>query len=221
MAKNDEERRRRVLAAVLRHVSFDGWSARALQRAAKDLGEDPETVRRLFRGGGADMVASFIRMADGDMIGALAKHDLEALKIHERVALAVRLRIEAVVPYREAVRRGVVLYALPQNAPRAMRNLYGTVDAIWAALGDRSTDFNFYTKRALLAGVYSSTLLYWLGDHSDGFADTWAFLNRRIDNVMGIQKARGRFGGVVERFGKLASRGARLSPLRRRPSMSG
>ena len=164
------------------------------------------------------MVSAFIKSADEDMVEALAKQDLETLRIRERIALAIRLRIEAVAPHREAVRRAVAVHALPFNAPRALRNLYGTVDAIWTGIGDTSTDFNFYTKRALLAGVYSSTLLYWLDDHSDGFTDTWAFLERRIEDVMRIQKARGRVDGLTARLTKLAARGARFSPLRRRPA---
>tara|TARA_A100001037_G_scaffold12867_2_gene11977 strand:+ start:1779 stop:2435 length:657 start_codon:yes stop_codon:yes gene_type:complete len=218
MASRREEPQRRYLAAVLRHVSFDGWSVRALKHAARDLGEEVEAVRQALPGGASEWVGAFIKAADQDMLGALAQQDLESLKIRERIALAVRLRIEAVAPHREAVRRGIAVHALPFNAAHAFRSLYGTVDAIWAGIGDSSTDFNFYTKRVLLAGVYSSTLLYWLDDHSDGYVDTWSFLNRRIENVMGIQKVRGRVDGLAKRMSKLASRGARLSPWRRRPA---
>lgn len=164
------------------------------------------------------MVGAFIKAADEDMVQALAKQDLENLKIRERIALAVRQRIETVAPHREAVRRGVVLHAVPFNTPHALRSLYGTVDAIWVGIGDTSTDFNFYTKRALLAGVYSSTLLYWLGDQSDEFADTWTFLDRRIEDVMRIQRAKGRVEGMTDRIGTLVNRGARFSPWRRRPA---
>ncbi len=218
MAERRDALRRRCLPVLLRHVTFDGWSRRALRHAARDLGEDFEPVRRAFPGGPAGMVGAFAAAADEDMAAALAKRDLGALKVRERIALAVRLRIEAVAPHREAVRRAAAVHALPFNAPRALRALYGTVDAMWTGIGDTSTDFNFYTKRALLAGVYASTLLYWLDDRSDGFADTWAFLDRRIADVMRIQKARGRVEGTAERLAGLAARGARLSPLRRRPA---
>lgn len=218
MARSAEEVKRRYLPAVLRHVSFDGWSMRAVKHAAADLGEDADVIRRAFPGGAVGMVAAFIAAADEDMVQALAKRDLGETKIRDRIALAVRLRIEGVARHREAVRRAVAVHALPFNAPRALRSLYGTVDAIWAAVGDTSTDFNFYTKRALLAGVYSSTLLYWLDDHSENFSDTWAFLDRRIADVMRIQKARGRVEGTAERLARFAGRGARWSPLRRRPA---
>ena len=218
MASAKDQVQQRYLAAVVRHVSFDGWSVRALKHAANDLGEELDVVRHALPGGPARWVGAFVKAADRDMLKALAKQDLESLKIRKRIALAVRLRIECVAPHREVVRRGVAVHALPFNAGHALRSLYGTADAIWAGIGDKSTDFNFYTKRLLLSGVYSSTILYWLDDHSDSFADTWSFLDRRIENVMGIQKARGRIEGLAERTRKLASRGARLSPWRHRPA---
>ena len=218
MTTRKQESRRRFLPVLLRHVSFDGWSTRALKHVAKDLGEDFEVVRQVFPGGAMGMVGAFIKAADENMVQALAKQDLGSLKVRERIALAVRLRIEAAAPHREAVRRGVALLVVPFNTPHAFRSLYGTVDAIWAGIGDTSTDFNFYTKRALLAGVYSSTLLYWLGDQSDEFADTWTFLDRRIENVMRIQKAKGRVEVMTDRIGKFVSRGAMFSPWRRRPA---
>src|SRR5205809_7791049 len=113
---------------------------------------------------------------------------LAALKVRERIKLAVRLRIEQTVGGRESVRRGLALLALPFNAPLALRLLYRTVDAIWYAAGDTSTDFNFYTKRATLAGVFSSTLLYWLNDRSEGSEATWSFVDLRIDDVMRFEK---------------------------------
>ena len=164
------------------------------------------------------MIGAFVEAADEDMVRALAERDLGTLKVRERVALAVRLRIEAVAPHREAVRRAVAAHVLPFNAPHALRALHGTVDAIWRGIGDTSTDFNFYTKRALLAGVYSSTLLYWLDDRSDDSADTWAFLDRRIEDVMRIQKARGRIGASAERMAGLAARAAGFRSRRRRPA---
>tara|TARA_Y100001960_G_scaffold246905_1_gene262046 strand:- start:1437 stop:2093 length:657 start_codon:yes stop_codon:yes gene_type:complete len=218
MASAKEQAHRRYLEAMLRHVSFDGWSVRALKRAASDLGEELDVVHQALPGGAVNWVGAFVKAADQDMLEALAQQDLNSVRIRERIAFAVRLRIDCAAPHREAVRRGVAVHALPFNAGYALRSLYGTVDTIWAGIGDTSTDFNFYTKRALLAGVYSSTLLYWLDDHSDSFADTWSFLDRRIENVMGIQKVRGRIDSLAEKIGEIASRGAHSSLWRRRPA---
>ena len=123
-------------------------------------------------------------LAEGDM----EKEGVANLKIRDRIKAAVRIRLERHAGDREAARRALALLSLPFNAPLAMRLLYRTVDAMWYAAGDTSTDFNFYTKRATLAGVYSSTLLYWLNDRSPGCEATWAFLDRRIDDVMKIEK---------------------------------
>ena len=148
------------------------------------------------------------------MLDGLAERDLAAMKVRARIAAAVRLRLELLEPHREAVRRGLAFFALPPNAAVGLKCLYRTVDAIWYAAGDRATDYNFYTKRLLLAGVYSSTLLFWLDDASEGREATWAFLERRIAEVL---KVGGRLGkavsGVLDLPDRLARRiGPRPAP---------
>ena len=192
------ELRETILGKALAHVPFDGWTEKALLAGARDAGLTRAEVLRAFPGGGIDALDLFLRRADGRMVAALEAHGLEDLRIHEKVALAVRLRFEDNAPHREAIRRGLSLLALPPHAPLAMKSLYRTVDAIWLAIGDRSTDHNWYTKRLLLAGVYSSTLLYWLNDESADFADTWAFLDRRIADVLKVPKAIARVQAAAE-----------------------
>jgi ubiquinone biosynthesis protein COQ9 len=199
-ADTREQMRDRLLLAILPHVPFDGWSARALAAGARDAGEPEVAVERFFPGGVKDVVAHFGDWADRQMVAALAAHDPAALRLRERVALAVRLRLEALAPHREAVRCALAWLALPNNAPRAVRALWRTVDAIWYAVGDRSADFSFYTKRALLAGVVSATTLYWLEDGSEGFAATWSFLERRIADVMRIPALKGRVERLASRL---------------------
>jgi ubiquinone biosynthesis protein COQ9 len=138
------------------------------------------------------MIEHWTRYGDRRMLEAMQAIDAGAMRVRERIAAAVRFRIEVNVPYREAVRRTMSFLALPPNAPLAIKSTWGTVDAIWYACGDTSTDLSFYSKRATLAAVYGATVLYWLDDSSEEFADTWAFLDRRIDDVMQIPKLRGR-----------------------------
>ncbi|MFN3953447.1 MAG: COQ9 family protein [Pararhodobacter sp.] len=178
----------RLLDAALVHVPFDGWSETALRAACADTGTEPALARALFPRAGLDLALAYHRRGDEAMVRALAAEDPGALRLRERVARAVRLRLE--LADREAVRRGTVLLTLPLNAPEGARALWQTADAIWTALGDRSEDGNWYTKRAMLAGVYSATVLYWLGDQSPGAEATWAFLDRRIDDVMRFEKAK-------------------------------
>ena len=90
------------------------------------------------------------------------------------------------------------MLALPRHAPLSLRLLYETVDGIWYAAGDRTTDFSFYTKRLTLAAIYAATLLYWLEDSSPDFSDTRAFLERRLSEVAAIGKARQRFETALE-----------------------
>ena len=189
-----DAQREALLKAALPHVPFDGWTRTALQAGARDAGIDQALADNAFPGGMAELLDFYHRHADIEMVRALeARSDLATLKTRERVALAVRLRLEAEAGHREAIRQALSFLALPTNAPLAAKCLYRTVDAIWYAAGDKATDFSFYTKRALLAGVYASTVLYWLNDKSDGFAETWAFLDRRIADVMKIYEIRARF----------------------------
>ncbi len=127
------------------------------------------------------------------MAGSAASYHLETMKIRERIATCIHVRLQVMEPHREALRKTLALQALPFYAHRALKHLYATVDTMWYAAGDNSTDFNFYTKRLLLAGVYSSTLLIWLDDKTPGQETTWAFLDRRIADVMQIEKAKQHF----------------------------
>ena len=199
--------RKELLQASLAHVAFDGWSRTALRAAARDLGVDPVLAFNAYPGGEAELIEAFSTWADHRMLDALAERDLATMKVRDRIAAAVRLRLEQVEPHREAVRRGLAFFALPPNAALGVKCLYRTVDAIWYAAGDRATDYNFYTKRLLLAGVYSSTLLVWLNDASAGHEETWAFLERRIAEVL---KVGGRLGkavtGVLDLPDRLARR---------------
>jgi ubiquinone biosynthesis protein COQ9 len=192
--------RARLLEAVLVHVAFDGWSEAALSSAAKDFDIPLARALNAFPGGAAEMVAYHSESADRAMIEALMREPLSELPIREKVARAIRLRLEANLQHREAIRAALTFLMMPLNGPLAARLLYKTVDAIWYAIGDRSTDFSFYTKRGLLAAVYSGTLFYWLSDKSEGAAATWSFLDRRIAEVMQIPKAMSRLTKITERI---------------------
>jgi len=189
---DDEARdpRDKVLDAALPHVAFDGWSERTLKAAAQGTGMPLAEARALFPRGGVDLALAYHRRGDARMIERLQTEPLDALRFRDRIAAAIRWRLEAAD--REAVRRGATLFALPQHAADGSRAVWGTVDAIWTTLGDRSDDFNWYSKRATLAGVYGATVLYWLGDDSLDHQATWSFLDRRIDDVMQVEKAKAR-----------------------------
>jgi ubiquinone biosynthesis protein COQ9 len=216
-----EEVRRKVLEAALTHVPFDGWTCATLRRAAKDADVEQGLAELAFPDGPASLLDIFATEMDRRMLETLDSRDTASLRIRDRIIAGVRARLEALAPYREAERRAVGYLALPPHAALGLKILARTVDAMWRAAGDRSTDFNYYTKRALLAGVYSTTLAYWLQDESEDFTETWAFLGRRVDDVMKIQKARGRLDGYVEKLpSPLAllrrARDRRGSPMRAR-----
>ena len=175
-----------LLAAALPHVAFEGWSESAFAAAAADAGIAPALARGICPRGALDLALAYHAAGDAAMRAALAGADLAGKRFRDRIAHAVRLRLEGADP--EVVRRGVALFALPQHAGEGARAIWGTADAIWRALGDTSDDINHYSKRAILSAVYSATVLYWLGDTAPGHAATWEFLDRRIENVMQFEK---------------------------------
>lgn len=184
----DQEGRDRLADAVSAEAVFSGFSQAALAAASQSLNLPRGEAERLFPGGPLDVLAYVSARADARTVDSLEKMGVDQMKIRDRIRAAVRLRIETHGDAKEAVRRGLAQLALPLNAPLGLKLLYRTVDAIWYAAGDTSSDFNFYTKRATLAGVFSSTLFYWLNDRSEGNAATWEFLDRRIDDVMRFEK---------------------------------
>jgi len=175
-----------LLAAAVPHVAFDGWSDASFAAAAADAGIAPALARGVCPRGALDLALAYHASGDAAMRAALAGADLAGMRYRERIAHAVRLRLDGAD--RELVRRGVALFALPQHVVEGSRAIWGTADAIWTALGDTSDDISHYSKRAILSAVYSATALYWLGDTSPGQSATWEFLDRRIENVMQFEK---------------------------------
>ncbi len=183
-----------AIVALLPNVVFDGWTMSALRAAA---GPDADL---LFPGGVADMIEAYCDLGDRWMEQGAAAADVSSLRLSQRVRAVIALRLEKNRPYKDAVRRALAVLALPGNTGLAVRCTARTVDAIWHAAGDGSADFSWYTKRAILAGVYGATLLYWLGDGSDDDAPTLAFLDRRLQAVGRIGGIRRRIDSAMHRF---------------------
>ena len=180
------EYRDRLVAAALPHVTFDGWSETSFRMACADAGISIEQARAFFPRGAADLAIAWHRSDDEEMARRLKDEDLSSLRFRDRIARAILLRLEGVD--REAMRRSLTLFALPHHAGDGARAIWATADTIWTALGDRSDDFNWYSKRTSLSAVYGTTTLIWLGDNDEGLAETRAFLDRRINGVMRFEK---------------------------------
>ncbi len=199
-AKDDVALKVAVIEAALPHIAFDGFTDRLMERAAKEAGADQDDVPRLFPNGALGLLEAYSDSVDAEMEKRLAKVKLTTMPVRKRIATAVKTRLAILRSHKEAVRRAVAHLSLPQNVALGARLVYRTADAMWRAAGDASTDFNFYTKRGILAGVYSATLMRWLTDDSEDENATDAFLTARIDNVMLFEKIKGR---VRERAKKL------------------
>ncbi len=180
-----------VLApAVADAAVFDGWGNEALHSASVSLGIDADVARLAFPGGAMDMISAWIASVDLAMFAALPPEKLAALKIRERIRSLVQARLDAIAGREEALRRALAIMAMPQNVVRSGKLGWASADAMWRLAGDTATDYNHYTKRAILASIYAATLAVFVDDESVGKTDTHAFLERRIDGVMRFEKAK-------------------------------
>ena len=190
-----EKLRRELALAVGENAVFDGWTRQAVDSAAGQLGIDPVQARLAMPKTQAGMIDTYIQEVDRALEAYFTPERLAKLKIRAKIRALVWRRLEIMGPAREAVRRGLAILAMPQNLPLALRISWRSADLMWRIAGDTSTDFNHYTKRMTLGAVYGSTLLVWLDDQSEGWADTGSFLDRRIEDVMRFEKFKAEWRG--------------------------
>ena len=201
---NLDELRAALAPRLPEHAAFDGWSNEAVAVAANELGVPAGRARLVFRGGQVEMIDAWFDAIDKAMLDAFPPERIAAMKMRERIRELILFRLEAIRPHREALRRAVAILAQPRNLPDGARLAWRAADRIWRLAGDKATDFNHYSKRAILVGVYGSTSLIFLDDESADLAATRAFLNRRIDDVMRFEKFKASWRGTSERLPSLS-----------------
>lgn len=177
------------------HAAFDGWGEGALAMAAAELGVPADRARLAFPGGASEMIDAWFDWVDKAMLAAFPPERIAAMKIRDRIGSLLRFRLQTLAPYREALRRALAILAMPKNAPKGAALAWRSADRIWRVAGDEATDFNHYSKRAILIGVYGATTMVFLDDESEDLAETQAFLDRRIGEVMRFEKAKARWQG--------------------------
>jgi ubiquinone biosynthesis protein COQ9 len=183
-----ETLRLKLALAVGEHAAFDGWTQKAVDSAAEQLEIDRAQARLAFPKNQAEMVDAYIQGVDAAMVDHFTPERIGAMKVRDRIRALVWFRLEAMGPAREAVRTGLSILAMPQNLALGAKIAWRSADLMWRIAGDTATDYNHYSKRLILSGVYGSTLLAWLDDQSEGWAETGAFLDRRLAGVMRFEK---------------------------------
>ncbi|HKH28926.1 MAG TPA: COQ9 family protein [Sphingomicrobium sp.] len=190
-----QEIRERLALAVGENAVFDGWTQAAVDAAAGQVGIDPAQARLAMPNDQAGKIDLYMRAVDRELRAWFRPERLEGLKIREKIRAIIWKRLEIMAPARESVRRALSILAMPQNLPTALKASWRSADVMSRIAGDTSTDFNHYTKRVTLGGVYASTLLVWLDDQTEGWSETAAFLDRRIDDVMRFEKFKAQWKG--------------------------
>ena len=210
-----DEVRAFLAGGLAAQAAFDGWNEKAVLAAAELAGVDPDLARLAFNGGPVDMIDAWFQAVDEQMAAKYSAEELGAMKIRERIKALVEARLEALEPDREGLRRALAILAAPPHLRKAAKMGWRAADKMWRLAGDTATDYNHYTKRTLLSGVYGSTISVFLDDESDDYSETRAFLDRRIENVMQFEKVKAKVTGrggdrfSMARFiGRLRYRGA-------------
>ena len=200
-----------VLDEVLIEAPFEGWTHAALEAGAREAGE-AEALPLLFPGGVGEVIAWWSVRADDAVIAAFEADQDRPRGVTATIRHLVRARVLALEPDREAARRAAATLALPPYAVTGARMTWRTADRIWRAAGDTATDWNHYSKRAILSGVYAATAARWFADEGDGAPDpyqaTWDFLDARLAGVMRFEKVKARLprvdaDGVAAMLGRL------------------
>ena len=188
-----DELRLALAPEVANSAVFDGWSDQAVEIAADMAGADPDVARLAYPGGAMDMIAAWIESVDAAMLASFTQEDLAKLPIRERIRTLVQFRLDAIAGQEEALRRATAIMAMPQNAAKSLKTGWNSADLMWRLAGDTATDYNHYTKRTILAGIYAATLAVFAEDDSEGKGETRAFLDRRIEGVMKFEKAKAKW----------------------------
>ena len=185
-----DEIRSALAPYIGRNAAFDGWSTAAVTAAAQEIGVDADVAQLAYKDGAMAMIDGWIDSIDMEVAHRLPPETLSAMKIRQRITALLATRMDIMAPDREALRRAMAVMAMPQNLARAAKIGWRTADRNWRLAGDTATDFNYYTKRMTLSAVYGSLLVVFVNDDSEDFADSRAFLDRRIENVMQFEKAK-------------------------------
>lgn len=206
-----DEIRSHLAPLIAANAAFDGWKPAAVTMAAEQAGVDADVARLAFSGGAVAMIDAWFAHVDAEMARACPPETLATMKVRQKITALVEARLAAVADEREALRRALAILAMPLNAADGARLGWRAADLMWRAAGDTATDYNHYTKRAILAGVYAATIAVFLDDESEGWADTRAFLGRRIEGIMRFEKAK---AGFVQRTENLPSLSRFIGRLR-------
>jgi len=183
-----DELRAALAERLPEEAAFEGWSEKALDATAARIGVPADRARLAFAGGGGQMVDAWFASVDRHMADALPPEKLAEMRVRDRITQLVLARLALVAPHREALRRALAVLAMPHHIAMGTAVGWRAAETMWRLAGDNSTGFAHYTKRMTLLGVYGATLLAFIDDESEEYAETRAFLDRRIDDVMKFEK---------------------------------
>ena len=188
-----DELRLALAPTIADSAVFDGWSDVAVIAAAEIAGVDADVAKLAFPGGAMDMIAAWIEAVDAKMVDAFPADKVAQMPIRERIRSLVQFRLDAIAGQEEALKRATAIMAMPQNVSASLKRSWQSADLMWRLAGDTATDYNHYTKRTILSGIYAATLAVFADDASENKQKTREFLDRRIEGVMKFEKTKAKW----------------------------
>lgn len=185
------ENKAEITNKFIESLLFEGWSQKTLEKAIEAAGVDKNQMAILYPGGIAEFTQEFIDECNKQALQIAAEPSFIKLKTQEKVRELIFARIKTYhfkLQNLEALKKFMAFNVKPFQVGDSLKNIYDFSSDVWYAIGDKSTDFSFYTKRLSLSLIYSKSMLYSLNDKSENLQSTQKFIQNSIDGLMKINK---------------------------------
>jgi ubiquinone biosynthesis protein COQ9 len=202
------ENKQKIISKFIELLQFEGWSNNTLEKAAKECGFDSGYLSIIYPGGISEFTNEFITECNDAALKVALDDNFAKLRTTQKVEEIIYRRIGTyhnVLGSIDNVRKFVGYCGNPVNVPGSLRNIYSFSSDVWYLLGDKSTDFNYYTKRISLSAIYTKCMLYSLSDKSDNLTQTKKYIQKSIDGLMKINKLKQKVNDILN-YSKLRTK---------------
>jgi len=200
---NLNSRRKKVLNISKKFIVKNGWNENLFLKLSENSKYKIDELKVLFPNGYTALLEFYLNELNAEMILSSKKINLIRMKTHQRIKALIMLRLNNLQKEKDLFKKTYFILALPKHSKIAVMSLYKTVDEMWFLAGDISTDFNFYSKRAILASIYSATILYWINNNN--LKQTTKFLDNQLAKVSKIPEIKNKIKNLFDLGPKIFS----------------
>lgn len=192
--------KKKIIEYALNNIPFDGWTMRMLHAAFKSADISSELLELYFPDGLYSLLIEIIDQFNNEMIKIINRDALSSMRTRDRIIYLVKTRINIASKHKEVIRTGISMFLCPNMITDTTSLLWSNADDIWSLAGDKSLDFNYYTKRGFLGIIYAQTLMFWLEDKSEDNFLTWRYLEERVEWAIRMGGIKTKINNVIEKI---------------------